>query len=534
MQIFVKTLTGKTITLDVEPSDTIENVKAKIEGEHQYKPGVVTPEHTKRAKNIADYREADVDAVHVKVWVNTCVAFNVKLIRPCTTTAHVLQGLHSLAKLPSDESVFSALAASSFTPTMRLFRTDSRALLNADDDVATLVISGIDLGVSSTGVAPEAPLPPPEAPLLTPSAGRAPAAAPPLPVGMFRSASGRSLGYPVFVLVGGDTLMRLVVAGTWTIRRLVTQVRVRWAAEKRLESPLLPEAVQLGCHGQLLAEHMGKGVARRLTTLRDFSVCRGETVIAVAHNEAVAGDIDISVIEAEDETKKKTIKCTLATPLAQLKSLVEEKFASEGARKTVDTLLLGSAGVDIGAWEGSCLGDYGVWKNATGSGSAEIRVLWKSGTALLPTPSTAVAEGPLLVYIEHNISETLTLRVDAHSRDTVNLFVRKVADVLGETPGSLIFNDKPLPLGLRTLSSLGLHPGAAPLRVQLTKEFDNKKGVENAARTLAKPDESDMRAFCGLLHSPVRRCAAPISQAHALSTFLLNNLASSPLHVFIK
>jgi ubiquitin C len=31
MQIFVKTLTGKTITLDVEPSDTIDNVKAKIQ-----------------------------------------------------------------------------------------------------------------------------------------------------------------------------------------------------------------------------------------------------------------------------------------------------------------------------------------------------------------------------------------------------------------------------------------------------------------------------------------------------------------------
>ncbi len=30
MQIFVKTLTGKTITLDVEPSDSIENLKAKI------------------------------------------------------------------------------------------------------------------------------------------------------------------------------------------------------------------------------------------------------------------------------------------------------------------------------------------------------------------------------------------------------------------------------------------------------------------------------------------------------------------------
>ncbi len=31
MQIFVKTLTGKTITLEVESSDSIEKVKAKIQ-----------------------------------------------------------------------------------------------------------------------------------------------------------------------------------------------------------------------------------------------------------------------------------------------------------------------------------------------------------------------------------------------------------------------------------------------------------------------------------------------------------------------
>tara|TARA_R100000805_G_C3555405_1_gene65927 strand:+ start:258 stop:422 length:165 start_codon:yes stop_codon:yes gene_type:complete len=31
MQIFVKTLTGKTITLEVEASDSIENIKAKIQ-----------------------------------------------------------------------------------------------------------------------------------------------------------------------------------------------------------------------------------------------------------------------------------------------------------------------------------------------------------------------------------------------------------------------------------------------------------------------------------------------------------------------
>jgi ubiquitin len=31
MQIFVKTLTGKTITIEVEPSDTIESVKLKVQ-----------------------------------------------------------------------------------------------------------------------------------------------------------------------------------------------------------------------------------------------------------------------------------------------------------------------------------------------------------------------------------------------------------------------------------------------------------------------------------------------------------------------